>query len=157
MDLRLLSEAAQMRVSKKGGEAMMQADELRKMAVNLGVNGVCTGDLSKLYVMLNKAAETIKNLQDSINEVADRWASEKIKAEDYARENMMLKANNGSRWFELFGTPERVAQTMMKIFAMCNKSTIYCAKCPLSKAPACYGNDDGDYDAFLEWLRGDTQ
>ena len=56
----------------------------------------------------------------------------------------------------LFGTPERAAQTMMKIFAMCNKPTIYCAKCPLSKAPACYGNDDGDYDAFLEWMRGDS-
>jgi len=61
-----------------------------------------------------------------------------------------------TNWERLFGTPERAAQTMMKIFAMCNKPTIYCAKCPLSKAPACYGNDDGDYDAFLEWMRGDS-
>jgi len=67
-----------------------------------------------------------------------------------------LEANNGSRWFELFGSPERTAQTLMEVFAMCNKPTIYCAKCPLSKAPACYGNDDGDYDAFLEWMRGDA-
>jgi hypothetical protein len=112
--------------------------------------------MQRVSGMLFEAADTIENLRDSLNEVADKWAGEMIIAEDYARENMLLKANNGSRWFELFGTPERVAQTMMKIFAMCNKPTIYCAKCPLSKAPACYGNDDGDYDAFLEWMRGDA-
>ena len=58
-------------IREEGGEAMsmlsMQADELRKMADKLGVNGVCTGDLSKLYVMLREAAETIEGLSDELN------------------------------------------------------------------------------------------
>ena len=142
----------------------LQADSLRKYAERLRqlANGAVNQgfparqDLFESAAEMREAADTIENLRDSLNEVADKWASEKIKAEDYARENMMLKANNGSRWFELFGTPKKAARALMEVFAMCNKPTIYCAKCPLSKAPACYGNDDGDYDAFLEWLRGDA-
>ena len=134
-----------------------QAKALRSWADQLAEREDEFGVVVRALVAdLREAADTIESLRDSFNELADKWASEKIKAEDYARENMMLKANNGSRWFELFGTPEKAARALMEVFAMCNKPTIYCAKCPLSKAPACYGNDDGDYDAFLEWLRGDA-
>ena len=92
--------------------------------------------MDNLVRMLREAADTIESLRDKLQELQG--------------------VGGESRYTALFGTPERAAQTMMKIFAMCNKPTIYCAKCPLSKAPACYGNDDGDYDAFLEWMRGDS-
>jgi len=122
-----------------------------------------------------EAANTIENLRDSLNEVADKWASEKIKAEDYARENMMLKANNGSRWFELFGTPERTARTLETIadslFSSAwsddnaTLSDVMCAlagKCDECVAQGLPGRGvstkcgEVDYDALLEWLRGDA-
>jgi hypothetical protein len=100
-----------------------------------------------------EAVDTIENLRDSLNEVADKWAREKIKAEDYARENMMLKANNGSRWFELFGTPERAARTIIKT---CDETT-ECEACPIFHADINALNINcSDYDALLEWLRGDA-
>ena len=47
-----------------------------------------------------------------------------------------------SRWHELFGTPERAARTLERKFASCNGNVCI--------AP------NVDYDALLEWLRGDA-
>lgn len=44
----------------------LQVDGLREMAVKLGVNGVCTGDLSELCVMLREAADTIESMRDRL-------------------------------------------------------------------------------------------
>lgn len=44
-----------------------------------------------------------------------------------------------SRWHELFGTPERAARTLVDISERVNLDGI-----------------GGDYDALLEWLRGDA-
>ena len=41
------------------------------MAVSLGINGVCTGDLSKLCVMLCEASDTIESLWDRLQEEGD--------------------------------------------------------------------------------------
>lgn len=61
-----------------------------------------------------------------------------------------LEANNDSRWFELFGTPERTAQT---IFDSCHDNYDYgCGGCPVAYVNCKYGN----YDTLLEWLRGDA-
>ena len=46
---------------------------------------------------------------------------------------------NYTRWHELFGTPERAAQTIADISERVNFDGI-----------------GGDYDALLEWLRGDA-
>ena len=60
--------------------------------------------------------------------------------------------NAESRWFALFGTPERTAQTMA---LMCECSP-ECSFCLLKgRAENICGN--GDYDALLEWLRGDAE
>lgn len=56
-----------------------------------------------------------------------------------------------SRWFQLFGTPERAARTMVD---MCEGGTFDdCGGCPAALA-AC---KLGDYDALLEWLRSDAE
>ena len=59
---------------------------------------------------------------------------------------------NYTRWHELFGTPERAARTMAG--KCCD-----CLECVI--VDACeYGEGEGcpldNYDALLEWLRGDA-
>lgn len=60
-------------------------------------------------------------------------------------------SNNGdedTRWHELFGTPERVAQ----LIADNCEFLSYCGQCWIRAA-----NCDGKYSTVLEWLRGDAQ
>lgn len=67
---------------------------------------------------------------------------------NYALENMLLKIDNDTRWYELFGTPERAAKT---ISDACGESE-YCGGCPAVEM-YCH---NGNYDALLEWLRDDA-
>lgn len=53
-----------------------------------------------------------------------------------------------SRWHELFGTPERAAQTIAN---NCHRDG--CIACAAMDA----GCGGGDYDKLLEWLRGDAE
>ena len=58
--------------------------------------------------------------------------------------------DDDSRYSELFGTPERAARTMVD---MCEGGTFDdCGGCPAALAECKLG----DYDALLEWLRGDA-
>ena len=65
-----------------------------------------------------------------------------------------LGADDGSRWYELFGTPERAAQSIGTIECLL-RTAGSCADCVLA-----YQNSGRpelcsmDYDALLEWLRG---
>ena len=61
---------------------------------------------------------------------------------------MMRSQGAKSRWHELFGTPERAARTLAD-----NCPGGSCGGCPGIKAETC---GLGDYDALLEWLRGDA-
>lgn len=62
--------------------------------------------------------------------------------DSYCREcgGRLHKGIDDSRWFELFGTPERAARTIADISERVNIDRI-----------------GGDYDALLEWLRGDAK
>ena len=74
----------------------------------------------------------------------------KIEAVDIEWAEFIRKPDDRSRWFDLFGTPERAVQTLK---LMCDLSST-CDFCLLSgRAENICGN--GDYDALLEWLRGD--
>ena len=65
--------------------------------------------------------------------------------------NNFVKIDEGSRWFELFGTPERAARTLVD---SCNDDYDYgCGGCPVARVNC----KCGDYDALLEWLRGDAE
>ena len=130
-----------------------QIKELREKADMLdGLEG-----MDNLVRMLREAADTIESLRDSLNEVADRWADAQVNAEVYARENMLLKAYEGTRWHELFGTPERAARTLFEI--KCGEKS--CKGCPIAEpcAECDVMLDDGEAlrAALLEWLRGDTE
>lgn len=64
--------------------------------------------------------------------------------------DFVRKPDDKSRWFQLFGTPERAART---IADSCRENDYECGGCPAVEA-YCH---NGDYDALLEWLRGDTE
>jgi len=102
-----------------------------------------------------EAKARIEQLESSLNEVADRWAGAQIEAENYALENMLLKIDNDTRWYELFGTPEQAAQTLLYVLA-CKDSRpwVACEECPI--LGGCAVRSDG-HDALLEWLRGDAE
>ena len=55
--------------------------------------------------------------------------------------------DDGTRYSELFGTPERAARTLER-----NCDEFNCFACPALKVN-CYG---GNYDALLRWLEGDA-
>ena len=59
--------------------------------------------------------------------------------------------DNNSRYFELFGTPEKAARTLVD---SCNDDYDYgCGGCPVARVNC----KCGDYDALLEWLLGDAE
>lgn len=60
-------------------------------------------------------------------------------------------AERGTRYERLFGTPERAAQTLRKFCADC-----FCGDCATCGVPD-WANYTRDYDALLEWLRGDAE
>ena len=144
MDMRLLPESAQMRVSKKVGETMSmlssQADELREMADELRHIHVDDSSVGLLFAALGamrEAADTIEKLGPHSDQLEP------------------------SRWHELFGTPERAARTWIE----CN-GIYHCIDCPIChdergvtcEIPGeCVWEDEvHGYDALLEWLRGDA-
>ena len=62
-----------------------------------------------------------------------------------------------SRYKELFGTPERAARTMIVVREECEDIGACYPNCPFDDAPACPSSvEPRDYDALLEWLRGDA-
>ena len=93
-----------------------------------------------------------------------------------------LETDAGTRWHELFGTPERAVETLRKLIEdgpflikedcdsfrpanACDLLDELCGGC--GKCPSCvnvheteysikFECNGGDYDAMLEWLRGDA-
>ena len=61
-----------------------------------------------------------------------------------------LRENN-NRYFELFGTPERAARTLAGICESCKYGD--CVTCGVPE----WASYLHDYDALLEWLRGDAE
>ena len=59
---------------------------------------------------------------------------------------------NYARWHELFGTPERAARV---IVALNNCRVVGCVDCA-ARGACRYDGCGDDYDALLEWLRGDA-
>jgi hypothetical protein len=63
--------------------------------------------------------------------------------------------NTHSRWFELFGTPERAARTLARMCAIGDGS---CAGCPMYKANVEHCKSDYTHlKSIVEWLRGDAE
>lgn len=82
-------------------------------------------------------------------------------SENYALENMLLKIDNDTRWYELFGTPERAAQTIGHVCQFTHGGEL-CDRCQAYLFDSCdrtlrLGSEQKIYDTLLEWLRGDTE
>ena len=66
--------------------------------------------------------------------------------EDDLRIIWNTRANEGTRWHDLFGTPERATVTLVRTsdeHAVCKLPT--------------WTASSSDYEAWLEWLRGDAE
>ena len=61
----------------------------------------------------------------------------------------------GTRYTELFGTPQLAARTMIDTLAACEGPQCTSGRCPFRQMQHCPDYDD--YDALLEWLRGDAE
>ena len=89
---------------------------------------------------------------DSVNE-ALWWLLQEIDDDTTMEE----EANNGTRWYELFSTPERAARTMVTIQEECETSNPCYPNCPFGHAPICPRcpsySELGNYDVLLEWLK----
>jgi hypothetical protein len=109
-----------------------QADELREKADMLdGLEG-----MDNLVPMLREAADTIESLSDKLQGVM------------------------GTRYCELFGTPERAARTLIDCNAF--KQCVDCPVCHDERGETCEIPGDcafvmRDYDALLDWLEGGAE
>lgn len=84
----------------------------------------------------------------AFNYVDNRLESIGSGGELYARKRGTHVAHYGTRWHELFGTPERAARTLRDYCF----NTASCAECGIGCKSKCFE----DYDALLEWLRGES-
>ena len=107
-----------------------------------------------------RSADTIEGLRDRLQLVPAEL--------DYVEDK--------SRWFELFGTPERAARTLETVAeslfssawsddnatlsdVMCSL-TAHCKECPARGLPGRGVSTkcgEVDYDAMLGWLRGESE
>lgn len=89
----------------------------------------------------------------SFNYVGNRLESIGCQGELYYRERGTHAPHAGSRWHNLFGTPERAARTEYAL-EMCR--VVGCEDCPargISRVCSDFAYSEG---ALLEWLRGDA-
>ena len=111
-----------------------QADKLRKYAE--GLHHLANGNVNQGFPArqdLYESAAKMREAADTIESLSDK-----------------LQGMVGTRWSELFGTPERAARTLVD---MCEGGTFDdCGGCPAALAECKLG----DYDALLEWLRRDA-
>lgn len=82
---------------------------------------------------------------------------DKVESVEIERVDFVRKPDDKSRWFKLFGTPERAARTMegfeLDQINWC-RGTDCCEKCPYEFDR--YGCCLPDGFSLLEWLRGDA-
>lgn len=76
--------------------------------------------------------------------------SDMAEAVDYWRR--MYEGVVGTRWHDLFGTPERAARTLLDTCDNCGQND--CSGCQVYEFTS---GGDLDYDALLEWLRGEGE
>ena len=110
------------------------ADAMHRRSRDIGLDYGMGRGLADASRMLREAADTIESLRDKLQELQG--------------------VGGESRYTELFGTPERTAKTL-SIMQRCELGIIgNCDECEMHDA--CRVRD-GDYDALLGWLRGESE
>ena len=122
----------------------LQVDGLRKAANRMEEIGISVGhDNTASAFITHDAVERMREAAYTIESLLDRL--QPVPAElDYVEDK--------SRWHELFGTPERAARTTYDMHECSLGMPIECDDC--AAKPIC-ASGANDYDALLEWLRGD--
>ena len=98
------------------------------------------------------AAANAKLIAEQVHTIIELQA----KLNEYDETHMLLPLdihdvpNDTSRYFELFGMPERAARTLAGICEICEYGD--CVTCGVPE----WMDYSHDYDALLEWLRGDA-
>ena len=106
-----------------------QINELRLM----GDGQAAKGEFA-VATLLREAADTIESLRDRLQPVPAEL--------DYIEDK--------SRWFELFGTPERAARTLEAHMRKCRSADVtLCDSCVMVRSCV-------EEQALLEWLRDDA-
>lgn len=126
---------------------MTATDELRGYALSvrnvaLRTTSLCheaRRDLLDSAVRMEQAADTIESLRDRLQPVP----AELDCIEDK------------SRWYELFGTPERAARTLADLQTCSLGFDLECDECAVYSL--CQSGARNDRDALLEWLRSDEE
>ena len=103
-----------------------RADELRMLASGMDAPYIVPSTKETMAYAMSSAAHELNAAADTIEAQRDK-----------------LQGVIGTRYCELFGTPERAARTLERKFASCNGNVCI--------AP------NVDYDALLEWLRGEWE
>ena len=121
-----------------------QADKLRKYAERLHhlANGNVNQGFPARQDLFESAAE-MREAADTIEELSAK-----------------LQGMVGTRWSELFGTPERAARTLTHVCQFTHGGEL-CDRCQCYLFDKCNRelrlmSERPIYDALLEWLRGDA-
>ena len=72
-----------------------------------------------------------------------------------------IGTNDGTRWKEIFGTPERAVETLAAIMLMsrypCGENGVTeCSDCPLEGAPCRLNRANPSESELVEWLKGEV-
>lgn len=102
---------------------------------------------------MRKAADTIEGLRNRL-QTSDGQSCYATQANyEHCKYSTDRGWRDVSRFAELFGTPERAARV---IVTLNNCRVTDCIDCWARGACRYYGCGD-DYDALLEWLRGESE
>lgn len=80
---------------------------------------------------------------------------DKVEAVEIEYVDFIRKSEDKSRWAELFGTPERAANTVLAL-QICPMSKDECEECPAYDVCFEHYKDGRTVYEMAEWLRGDA-
>ena len=120
-----------------------RAHELQMLASGMDAPYIVQSTKLTMAYAMSSAASEMREAADTIENLRNRL--QPVPAElDYIEDK--------SRWFELFGTPERAARTLAKACGECSEK-FPCSECPLSPI---VGSNVYEPE-ILEWLRGESE
>lgn len=166
----------QMLLRAKEGEAMSmlsaQCDGLREAANRLDEIGISMGHGTTASAFIaHDASERMRSAADTIERLRDNLQESYRQVPEQGKRENGGERESYSRWHQLFGTPERAAQTLETVAenlfssawsddnatlsdVMCSL-TAHCKECPAKGLPGRGVSTkcgEVDYDALLGWL-----
>lgn len=132
-----------------------QCYELRRLADKLGNDEEVSVPFVRVLVIpiMREAADTIESLRDRLQAVGDQACHATQANYEHCKYSTDRGWCDTSRYSELFGTPERAARVIVAL----NHCRVVCCEECAARGACRYDGCGDDYDALLEWLRGDAE